>query len=371
MAKPTPLPPPTAEELGWLRRAPPTDAEGRRVPWTLEMRRVNEVKWIDEVAHDQVTLSRVLFTATHWTGPVFRNCVLRDVSFARTTLAGARFEGVVFERCNFESSTLEGCAFEGCRFVECSMRYVTAVRTKLLRCVFEVLRVTVLELRECDLSGTRFENCQLEGPRVTRARAETLDLRGGELRGADFTACTIDKLSLAGVAVAGLRIIDCEFVSAELLDARVAELSISGTKARRLTLRGCPELPGARVLDCRLLELRVEACPAIPSLLVADSVLGGLMLRDAVLYDAAFERLEVRGACHIVGGALTGVFFNGGSWAQTELVDVALNDYVAVNNARFEQLELEQLQVDPALDLRLHDDTYGEGSMTWGDARGS
>lgn len=365
------LPAPTPEQLGWLSREPPRDDHDLPIIWTLADCRINEVKWTQPIVHDHLTLERVQFTAAQWDRPVFRDCLLRGVSFARTTFSHARFEGVVFEDCSFEGSTLEACVLDNCRFNACNMRFTTMLRTRARRCVFTGLDVTVLELRECDIAGTKFVASKLHGPRVTRTKAASLELEGGELRGADFTACELTSLRLDGVAVEGLRVIDCEIETSELKGGRIAEFSMSGTKVGRLSLSGCSELPGVRLLDCRIGELRLEACLNVPSLLVADSVLGGLIVNNAVLYDAAFERIEAGEHSVIQDSTLSGVLFEAGRWARLQLVGVRVHDYVAVSGAHFEQLQLERLQLDEAAQLRLAGDTYGDGSMTWGDVRGS
>ncbi|WP_181232814.1 pentapeptide repeat-containing protein [Enhygromyxa salina] len=365
------LPAPTPEQLGWLSREPPRDDQDQPIIWTLADCRINEVKWAQPIIHDHLRLERVQFTAAQWDRPVFRNCLLRGVSFARTTFSHARFEGVVFESCSFEGSTFEVCALDNCRFNACELRFTTMLRTQVQRCVFTDLDVTVLELRECDLSDSKFVTSKLHGPRVTRTTAATLELEGGELRGADLTACTLDTLRLTSVAVEGLRVIDCELGAAELHGGRVAEFSMSGTQAKRLLVRGCSELPGPRLLDCRIETLQLEACLNIPSLLIADCVLGALIADNVVLYDAAFERVEVEGHGLIRDSTVTGVLFNAGRWTHLQLTGASVKDYVAVDGAHFQLLSLEQLKVDDSLQLRLAGDTYGDGSMTWGDARGA
>ncbi|KIG14835.1 Pentapeptide repeat family protein [Enhygromyxa salina] len=350
---------------------PPRDDQDLPVAWTLADVRINEVKWAQPILHDHLTLERVQFTAAQWDRPVFRDCLLREVSFARTTFSHARFEGVVFQDCSFEGSTFEACVLDNCRFESCNLRFTTMLRTQTLRCVFTSLDVTVLDLRECDLSDSKFVTSKLHGPRVTRTTASTLELEGGELRGADLTACELNTLRITNVAVEGLRVIDCALEAGELYGGRIAEFSMSGTTAKRLIVSGCSELPGLRLLDCRIDELRLEACLNIPSPLIADSVLGGLITDNVVLYDAAFERVEAGDHSLLNDTTLTGALFNAGRWARLQLTGASLKDYVAVNNTHFQLLAFEQVQIDDAAQLRLAGDTYGDGSMTWGDLRGA
>lgn len=363
------LPPATAEQLGWLSVAPPSDEHGRPIVWTLSDCSVEEARWATPIVHEQLTLERVQITAVQWQGPVFRNCVLREVAFVRSTFARARFENVTFEKCSFERSTFENCGFDHCRFVDCAMTHQIAIRTALRFCEFDTLALMVLDMREGDLSGCTFEESSLQGPRISQSRAETLTIVGGELRGADWTVCELPELSLDGVTVEGLRILDSELGRVKLAGGRVEGLAISGSKIAGIALAGCFELPGARMIDCRVDALMIDACPSVASLLLADCTVGRFAVQGSVLYDASFERLEVEGA-RFEGGSLTGVLFQEGAWQTLELVDVALADYVAVRSTRFDQLRLDRVKVDPNIDLRLDGDQYGDGSMTWGGVRG-
>jgi uncharacterized protein YjbI with pentapeptide repeats len=362
------IPPPTGEQLGWLSVAPPTDANGQPRAWTLADCWFEEHKWKQPILHEQLTLERVQFLAVQWQGPVFRNSVLREVTFTRSSLARARFENVTFERCRFERSTFENCGFDHCRFIDCAMSHHNAVHTALRFCEVKTLTLMVIDMRECDLSGTTFVDSDLSCPRISKTRADTLVITGGQLGGADLTACELRKLTLDRVAVTGLRIIDGEFGDVELQDGRIEGLAISGAKLRRLSFARA-ELPGARVIECRIGELEFVSCSAIASLLVGDSSIDTLAIQASVLYDAAFERLEVaRGLFD--GSELTGVLFDAGSWKTLEVADVALNDYIAVKHTSFDQLRLDRAKLDPNLDRRLDGPTYGDGSMTWGGARG-
>jgi uncharacterized protein YjbI with pentapeptide repeats len=249
------------------------------------------------------------------------------------------------------------------------MTHQIAIRTALRFCELSKLSLMVLDMRESDLSGTRFVDSSLQGPRISKTRAESLTIAGGELRGADWTACELPELVLDGVTVEGLRILDGELGEVSMRESRIDGLAISGTKITKLELSRCPELPGVRLLDCRITELVLDACPAVASPLIADSTIGSFAVRSSVLYDAAFERVEVDHG-RFDAGELTGVLFQDGAWKTLELVDTALIDYVAVRNTRFDQLRLDRAKLDPNLDRRLDGPHYGDGSMTWGGARG-
>ena len=363
------LPPPTAEQLGWLSVAPPTDEHDQPIVWTLSDCSIEEARWATPIVHEQLTLERVQITAVQWQGPVFRNCVLREVAFVRSAFARARFENVTFEKCSFERSTFENCGFDHCRFIDCAMTHQIAIRTALRFCELERLSLLVLDMREGDLSGSTFKESSLQGPRISESRAETLTIVGGELQGADWTACELSELRLDGVTVGGVRILDSELGSATLSAGRVEGLAISGSRIASIAFDRCSELPGARLIDCRVEALLIDACPSVASPLLSDCSLGRFAVRGSVLYDASFERLEVAHA-RFEGGELTGVLFQDGVWQTLELVDVALNDYVAVRSTRFDQLRFDRATLDPNLDLRLDGDQYGDGSMTWGGARG-
>lgn len=361
---------PSAEQLGWLSVAPPTDDDGQQIAWTLADCKIEEAKWTTPIVHEQLTLERVGITAVQWQGPVFRGCVLRDVTFERSSFTRARFESVTFERCSFERSTFENCEFDHCRFVDCAISQHIAIRTSLRFCELERLSLVVIDIREGELSGTVFKDSTLQGPRMSVTRAQTLTITGGELRGADWTACELGELVLDGVSVEGLRLIDCELGQVELRAGRVEGLACSGTSFARLALERCAELPGVRLIDCRIGELALRSCPSVASLLLADSTIRSFVVQASVLYDAAFEQLEV-GAARFADGELTGALFQAGAWQRLELADVAVADYVAVRGTHFDQLDLARAKLDPSLDRRLEGDSYGDGSMTWGGLRGS
>ncbi len=360
-----------AEELVWLTRDPPRDEHDQRVAWTLADRAIDEVRWTDLVEHEHLTLERVEFSATQWNGVVFRRCLLREVQFARSTLAHAVFEDVVFERCRFQGTTFEACQFSRCRFERCEFEFLTAIRSGLRECVFDQLTTTVFDLRECDLSGTRFVEASLDGLRASKSTADTLELRGGRLQGGDLTACQIRSLQIVGVPIDGLRILDSHFGQATLAGARINDLSLGGCEIDEFAIVDCPELLGLHVLQSTIAEVRIDTCPMVAGLLIADSRITELNLHDARLYDAAFERVDAGPRSRIHGGALTGILFVGGTWAGLDLRGVQLADYVAVRQTHFSGLQFAAMQVGDPLDLRLDSDQYGDGSMTWSDARGT
>ena len=365
------VPSPTDQELAWLRDRPPVDMKGRRVPWSLTDRRIHEVNWPLRVEQEGLTLERVDFSATYWRGAVFRKCVLRDVSFHRTTLAHASFEDVVFERCVFDSSTLDACQMVRCRFEGCQMRFVTALQTHFFGCALTGLMMTVLDLRQCNLSDVVFQDSSLQGLRAGRLSSNMLQITGGELRGGDLTACRIRTLRLSGVALHALRVLDCGLEEATFSAGRVASFSLEGTEVGKLSLTDCPEILAPRVLSSRLNDLRIEACPSVVSCLIADSSIGRCVIQASTLYDYAFERVEAGEGNQIDGGALTGVFFNAGSWSGLSITGTRLSDYVTVTGTRFASLRFKQVQAAENLALRLQGDAYAEGSMTWKDAQGA
>lgn len=361
----------STQELAWLTHDPPRDQQDQRIAWALSDRAIDEVHWTHAIEHVDLTLGNLEFTATQWQGVVFRRCVLRDVHFTRTTFAHAVFEDVVFERCRFQGSTLEACQLLRCRFDACEFEFLTALRSGMRACVFDHLSTTVLDLRECDLSGTRFVECNLQGLRASKLAADTLELRGGQLTGGDLTLARVRSLQFVGVALDGLRILDSHFEHAAVSGARINDLSLGGTQAGVLAIFDCPELLGLRVLESTIGELRLETCPMVAGPLIAQTKLDSLVLRDAILYDAAFERVDAGPGSRILGGAITGVLFVGGTWAGLDVSGAALNDYVAVRQTHFERLRFSAMQVSDPLDLRLDGDSYGDGSMTWSDARGA
>lgn len=359
----------SGEELAWLSVEPPQDEQGRRVAWTLGDRRIHEVRWTTAIEHEQLTLARLELSATQWERPSFSRCRFSEVRFSRTSFVHARFEDVVFERCSFDESTFDRCVLERCRFEGCELRFVTGLRTRLSACVLSNLRAQVFELREAELLGTRFVGGTLEGLRLSKCSADTLEFAELELRGADLTACPITTLRLSEATVEGLRVLDCRCQAIELSAGKLDALSMSGTQVDRLELAKV-ELLGPRVLESRFGELRLDACPVVASLVLAESSVGRLVSEGSVLYDASFEQVEVATG-RLAGGSLAGLLFRGGRWAALELVGARLDDYLTVIATRFEQLRLTGVQVDAALRVRLEGDSYGAASMTWGDARGS
>lgn len=364
------LPPPSAEQLGWLTVAPPTDEHAQPIAWTLSDCHIDETKFAAPIVHEQLTLLRVRLTAVQWQAAVFRNCVVREVEFGRTNFVGVRFESVTFERCSFDEVTFENCEFDHCRLVDCTIRYGKAIRTALRFCELERLSLSVFDMREGELSGAVVRDSSLHGPRLSTVRAHTLTIVGGELRGGDWTACELGTLALDDVDVDGLRILDGSLGQVRVSEGQIEGLAIAGVKIDGLALLDCEALAGARILSCALGQLSLQRCASVGSLAMVDCTIAGLEIADSKLFDPAFEQLVVERG-RIDGCELFGVFFHAGVWQALGLHDVSLFDYVAVTGARFEALSLVGVSSDPQLDVRLDGDQYGDGSMTWGSARGS
>jgi uncharacterized protein YjbI with pentapeptide repeats len=361
----------TAEEFAWLTRDPPRDTQQALVPWTLADRSIEEVAWTTAVEHQDLTLERIDFESTQWEQVVFRRCRFRAVKFTHSGFAHARFEDVVFENCRFEETVFRTVELLRCRFEACEFEFSTVLSSRLHQCTFERSAIKVLNLNECDLSGTCFADSKVEGLRAPGLTAETLELRGGQLIGADLTNWRVRTLQLVGVETKGLRISGAQFERAALSGARISDSSFATSEVGVLALFDCPEIQALRVLESKLGELRLENCEAVPNFLIADTSVTSVILRDSVLYDSAFERVTAGPGSRMTGGALVGALFSAGAWAGFDVSGATLAEYVAVLGTHFEMLRFSAMQVSDPLDLRLEGDGYGQGSMTWSDARGA
>lgn len=367
----SPRAPLEAAERAALCEEPPRDDEGRRIPWTLAGRAIENERWSRAIEHEGLTLDDVSFRGFTWSGAVLRRCVLRGVRFDQAALTGARFEDVVFERCQFDSVQLDGCELVRCRFVGGSMRMLRVKRSTWSHCDFEGVSGDTWTLLDCKLEGCALRECTLIVLRTSRCSIEGCQLQGGALSGSDFNVDQIGALRITGTAVNGLRFLEGEIREVTLSELEGDNISFSMSEVGALSLRRCASLTALRVVGGRVRELSIEQCSSLQGLLLHGCALGDLSISGSTLYDTAFERVESSGASRFNGSALTGTFFNQGTWADVRLAGALLGDYLAVERARFLSFDPAEVREAAGLRYRIEGDSYGAGSMTWGASRGA
>lgn len=357
----------STEELTWLTREPPRDEQNRLVPWSLRDRSVREASWSRAIEHADLILYQVDFNSVRWQGAVFRHCVLSDVEISDASFVHVHFEDVVFQRCQFLRSTFESCEFLRCHWDDCRIEFITVLRGGFGDCLLTQVGVCVFNLRECDLSGTRFDMCQVEGLRASRIKASTLEFFGGRVLSADLTVCNIAVLILQGVAVEGLHLLNLKMERASLSDAAIQDLILASCTLGTLSVTQCSELFAWRVLRSTISSCQIEHCPMIVGLLIADSHVRTLLGRVVGFQHVAFERINAAGCWRFEGAELGGVVFVEGVWARLELNATQLTEYIVVRGTRIASLDLASLSIVEPFDLRLVDEHYGEGSLKWSD----
>lgn len=86
-------------------------------------------------------------------------------NFKRKDFSYARFYDVTFERARFYNVTIEHATIRNCKFINCVFAFtsfygVTLEKTQFVNCDF----VEGDSITNCDLKGTRFDNCFLPNP---------------------------------------------------------------------------------------------------------------------------------------------------------------------------------------------------------------
>jgi uncharacterized protein YjbI with pentapeptide repeats len=118
--------------------------------------------------------------------------------------------------------------------------------------VANVVRFTGLSAQECDLTGSRLIEVDLDRvhlPVLKAARAQWRDVRlngriGGleayeaQWRSVHFVGCKLDYVNLRGAELLDVAFTDCVVGELDLLDARVRRLAVDGTRVTHLNVRG-------------------------------------------------------------------------------------------------------------------------------------
>lgn len=324
------------DDLQALRAEPPRDEHGALIPWTLGHRLLADHRLDQAVEHRGLTLHDSTFRGFTWSGAVaLYSSLLRDLVLDQVAFTGLRFEDVVFERCHFDTLQLTDCTFVRCRFIGGNLTLLTASRCSFVDTRFEDLAGDTWMLRDCTLTGSRFNGCTLLAPRLSKCTIDRLEFTSGGLHGAEFTLTQAATLQLTSLEVRRLRILGGEYQAVDLVQVDADDLTISSARIGDLTLERCPGLIGPRVLDCNLRALAIQDCPSLLGLVVQGCELGRITMRRSTLQAASFVSVRASGRLAAEDSTLVGLVVREGAWTDALLERCTVAGYIAVDHTRF------------------------------------
>ncbi|HVV36650.1 MAG TPA: pentapeptide repeat-containing protein [Acidimicrobiales bacterium] len=170
-----------------------------------------------------IEMGDVVVRGGRWSGAVLEGLRAFDVTFEDCDLSGLTLhedpvlQTVTFRRCRLDGATFAGARlrdvrFEGCAFGEGNLRMLDAERV-----TFDDTVLTGADFHAAKLHEVRVENCDLRGSDWTKARLQSVDLRGSrleDLRGADaLRGATVDSAQVVSLALSfavalGLNVVD-------------------------------------------------------------------------------------------------------------------------------------------------------------------
>lgn len=359
------------EERRALSTAPPQDERGRPQPWRLAGRAIEDEEFSGPVVHDGLEVEDAAFRGFTWSGaPVLRGGAFRDVAFERVRLVGVRFEGVTFERCTFEEARFEGCALVGCRFVGGEVKQWTTRRTQLRDVEFAGVTGDGWTLREGEITGCALRDCTLTALRVASAGIDRVVVEGGSVHSAELTITEIGALTISGAAVTRLRVVGGSARSLALVDVDGDDVSFADCRVEALRLERCPALINPRVLDCHVGALTVDRCASVLGLVVQNCEVGRLSLVKSTLQHTTLADVRAAGPLQVDDCGLTGLVVRDGAWRDASLVGARIEEYVAIDRARFTSLQRRGVVEGAGVQYQLDGALVADAASLWGAVHG-
>jgi uncharacterized protein YjbI with pentapeptide repeats len=139
--------------------------------------------------------------------------------------------------------TSNGTVFEECDFSGAKLNASTHDASGFLRCLFRRTSLFGATLRECKLTGSRFEHAVLR-PLV--------------VAGGDWSYVTLRQADLAGIALTGLRLREADLTEADLTEADLRDCDLSHARLHNARLARA-DLRGADLTAVPLAGLRYDA----------------------------------------------------------------------------------------------------------------
>ena len=177
---------------------------------------------------------------------------------SRADLVGLRFADV-----DATGQDLTGARFEECELSAVRLDDARLTAVRLIDCRLENLDVAVLlaarpTWRGVQLRGSRIGSAELydgewSSVSVTDCRLGYLNFRHAKLNEVRFSGCRITELDLSGASLTQVVLTECEIETLTLTGARLKDVDLRGARLREIA--GLAALSGATIDETQLVQL--------------------------------------------------------------------------------------------------------------------
>jgi uncharacterized protein YjbI with pentapeptide repeats len=228
------------------------------------------------------------------TGSLFHGCAMQ-----RTAFSGARLAGATFYQCDLTDTVWEGATLQGMTINECLLEGAQMVTVDAAQ-----LTITKSSMNRLSLRASTGAGCILQRP--TAADDIVLDdaklpfLRLHGIRGARLTAY---RLAAPGLDLANCVLPASRFDNADIAGARVLEAVLDGSSFRHAHIAES-QFRRSSLLKADFASARAENMLGLESLFEAADFTG-VSARAAVFRDCNLSSVKLSGA-YLYRGMLTG-----------------------------------------------------------------
>lgn len=357
----------SAEERRALSERPPRDDQGRPAPWRLAGREIVDERFTGAVVQEGLEVVDAALRGFTWAGDVvLRDCVFRDVAFERVAFVGVRFDHVTFERCSFDEARFDGCELSGCHFVAGAATLLNMRRCVVRDVELDGVAVDSWTVREGRLANCTLRDCTLDALRAANCAIDQVVVEGGALRSAELTLADVGALRIAGATIKRLRVVGGELGSLTLVDVDADDLALADVRAQALRFERCVNLVSPRALDSAVRSLTIDRCTQVIGLLLHNCEVGQLALARSRLQHTTFAAVRAAGPLRIDDCALAGLVVRDGAWAEASIAGSRIEEYLAVDRARFAALRRRDVVEGEGLRYQLDGSPVADGATLWG-----
>lgn len=285
-------------------------------------------------------------------GCELRNTVITGSDCYSADFSDAVMENVRFENCSldlavFEGARLKGCEFSGCRSDEIRMKGVT-----LEGCEFREHQDEAGIFDNGKFHDTVFRDSRFNETSFYSAAFEDSEFRGGGLENSYFSGSRMDSMKFTGL--------DADFCS------------FSEVTASIITFSGCGS-GGISFVDSELEEIKLDSCGTVNLFSLSQvrcrrlSIAGCELISEPMFYKSVMENIDIAGtgvefldgaeseytgAFNITECLLHGMNLSGSKVSGMRISSSRIENFLYISEARFEGLELEEMEYAPDLKVR-------------------
>ena len=200
---------------------------------------------------------------------------LRAGTVLQSAFGRSALHQLPFVSCRFSHAELSGAQFEDCRFTSdgakgCSFAFSNLQRTLFSRCdlsqaVFDRTDLFAVEMRDCNLTGTRFDTVDFSRA-LSRKKIETrasfhnckldiADLSGVKLPGCSLAGCRLREADLSNADLTDADLSDSDLFQAILDGAKLGGADLSGAEVSGVNLTSLAEFAGVKISDDQMFRL--------------------------------------------------------------------------------------------------------------------